>query len=776
MVSMIGARLTRAEDERLVTGCGRFASDDHPVDLCHLAFLRSPYPHARIARLDVEAARATPGVVVVWTAADLGGTNEMPRAPFPPPPPLDDRRPQPILAGDELCHEGQAFAAVVAGSPDAAVDALDAIEVELEPLPGVAGATGALAAGAPPAHQGATSNVAGRSLLEVGDADAAFTTAPITVRSTLSLARICGAAMEPRSVTAVPESDGLLVRTSTQSVFAVREAVALALQVEPERVRVQAEDVGGGFGAKGSAYPEEILAALAAWRLGRPVRWVATRSEDGSTTNQSHGTLIELELAAEADGRLRGMRGRLVHDMGAFAGEGAGQSGNIAIHMLSTYRLQALRLELVSIYTNAAQSGFIRGGGRDVGNFAIERLMDRLADRVGVGRDQVRERNLLRPEDMPYDTGLQFRGGGVQYDLGDVPAMLALVQNVLAGERLGVEGTVARGAGLACYAESTGFGAREPARLDLGRDGTVTVSVGSTPQGQGHQTMVGQVVAERLGWPVRRIRVVAGDTSAAPYGLLTAGSRSAVHVGNAASGAALEARRRLLELAGDRLEADPADLTLRDGVVEVRGAPTRAVDAATLVPEDGLHVVHEFAPARGTTWASGCHGAVVEVDLETFRVDVARYVMSHDSGRLINPTMAEGQLHGGLAHGLGYALFEDAGYADDGTMRAPSFLDYTIVSAPEMAFPLEMDHQEAPSPANPEGFRGIGESGTIPVPGAVCSAVEDALRRAGLAVELTELPLTPDRLHRLAQAAGGGPSGRARTRRAGPRPAGQAPA
>jgi carbon-monoxide dehydrogenase large subunit len=561
--------------------------------------------------------------------------------------------------------------------------------------------------------------------------------------------------MEPRSVTAEPEPDGgLLLRTSTQSVFGVREAVALALGVEEGRVRVLAEDVGGGFGAKGSAYPEEVLVALAAWRLGRPVRWVAARSEDGSTTNQSHGTLLELELAAEADGRLRGLRGRVVHDMGAYAGEGAGQGGNQAIHMVSTYRLPAIRLEVLSIYTNAAPTGFIRGGGREVGNFAIERLMDRLADRVGIPRDEVRARNLLLPEQMPYDTGLQFRGGGVRYDLGDVPAMLAPVRELVGRERLGRDGTVTRGAGIACYAESTGFGAGEPARVEVGQDGEVTVAVGSTPQGQGHQTMVGQVVAERLGWPVERIRVVAGDTSAVPFGMLTAGSRSAVHVGNAASGAALEARRRLLELAGERLEADPADLTLRDGVVEVRGAPTRAVDAASLVPEGGLRAAYEFRPEHGTTWASGCHAALVDVDLETCRIDVARYLMVHDSGRLINPTMAEGQLHGGLAHGIGYALFEDAGYAADGTMRAPSFLDYAIVSAPEMGFTIDMEHQEAPSPANPEGFRGIGEGGTIPAPAAICSAVEDALRRAGLTVEVTGLPLTPDRLHRLLQAAG----------------------
>jgi aerobic carbon-monoxide dehydrogenase large subunit len=268
MVSTIGVRRPPVEDPRLVAGRGRFAADDHPEGPCHLAYLRSPYPHARIARLDVRAAAAAPGVVAVWTAAELGGTKEMARAPFPPPPPLDDRRGQPVLAGGKLCHEGQAFAAVVAESPDAAADALDAVESELEPLPGVAGAATALAPGASPAHEGAPSNVAGRSLLEVGDVDEAFASAPVTLRSTLSLARICGAAMEPRAVTAMPGADGaLLVRTSTQSVFAVREAVALALGVEPERVRVLAEDVGGtveraAYESAQGAFHDQLNAAV----------------------------------------------------------------------------------------------------------------------------------------------------------------------------------------------------------------------------------------------------------------------------------------------------------------------------------------------------------------------------------------------------------------------------------------------------------------------------------------------------------------------------------
>ncbi len=732
-----------------MTGRGRFAADDRPSELCHLALLRSPHPHARVRRVDVSAARARQDVLAAWTAADLPRPGTMPRAEFPPPPPLADIRLQPILAGEEVCHQGEAFALVVATSPEAAVDALEAIEAELEPLPSVAGAAEAAAETAPPAHTGAAGNVAGRSTIAFGDPDAAFANAPVTVSATLSLARICGAAMEPRSVTAVPQPDGtLLLRTSTQSVFGVRDAVVSALGLEPSRVRVVAEDVGGGFGAKGSPYPEEVLTALAALRLGRPVRWVATRSEDGATTNQSHGTRLELELAAELDGRLRGMRGRLLHDMGAYAGEGAGQATNIALHLLSVYRLPAMRVEIWNLYTNSAPTGFIRGGGREVGNFAVERLMDRLADRLGLPRDQVRERNLLRPGDMPYDTGLRMGPAPVRYDLGDVPAMLSRLRTLIEGEPVGVEGRRARGLGIACYAESTGFGQREPARLQVARDGIVTVRLGSTPQGQGHQTMAAQIVAERLGWPIDHVRVVVGDTAAVPYGLLTAGSRSAVHVGNAAAGVALEARRRLLELAAERLEADPADLSLTDGVVEVRGAPSRRVAAPELVPDGGLEVGHDFAPEQGTTWASGCLGAVVEVDLETYRVDVVRALLVHDSGRLANPMLAEGQLHGGLAHGIGYALFEDAAYEADGNQRAPSFLDYAIVSAPEMATSIRVEHLETPSSANPEGFRGIGESSTIPAPAAICSAIEDALRRAGRQVELHELPVTPDGLFR----------------------------
>jgi carbon-monoxide dehydrogenase large subunit len=746
-VTLIGARTRRVEDERLITGEGRFAGDARLPGLCHLVLLRSVDPHALLRSVDVSLARAGTGVLAAWSAADLEGRTNMPLAGFGGPGLDDDLRPRQLLAVDEVFHVGDAIAAVVAETPEEAWDAIELVDVDAEPLPAVAGADNAVRPGAPLVHRDREGNTVGRFVFTFGDIDAAFQGAAHRVRSRMSTDRVVGAAMEPRSVTAVPQSDGgLEVRTSTQAVFSVRDAIADVLGLEPSTIRVVAEDVGGGFGAKGAAYPEEVLVALAALRLRRPVRWIGTRTEDGMTTNQSHGTVFDLELAADADGRLRGVRGRVLHDIGAYAGVGVGQAGNQITHMLSAYGLPSMGVEILPLYTNTAPTGFIRGGGREMGNLAMERLIDRMADEIGLERHELRRRNVLRPEQLPYEPGLRAGPVPVRFDFGDVPAMLETVIGYLGKERLGVEGSTARGAGVVCFAESTGFGQREPARMVIGADGWVSVSVGSTPQGQGHQTMVAQIVATRLGWPMDRVRVVAGDTAAISHGFNTAGSRSAVHVGNAAAGVSREARHRVLELAGDRLEADAADLELDGGVVQVRGAPTRRIAVSDVVPDDGLEVVTEFTPDQATTWVGGCQGLVVEVDLETGRTDVVRSILAHDSGLLINPTIAEGQIHGGLAHGIGYALFESAAYEPDATMRAPSFLDYSIVSAPEMAVRLDLEHVETPSTATPEGFRGIGESGTIPVPAAVCSAVEDALRRAGRPVRIEELPITPERL------------------------------
>jgi carbon-monoxide dehydrogenase large subunit len=593
-------------------------------------------------------------------------------------------------------------------------------------------------------------NIALASTTAYGDIEEAFASDSVIARISLTTSRVAGAAIEPRTVTAVPdpETGGLKVWTSTQNVFGVKSAIASALGLGETRVRVLAEDVGGGFGAKGSAFPEEVLTALAAWRLKRPARWVASRSEDGATTAQGHGSVFDLELAASSDGKLRGVRGRLLHDIGAYAGSGTGQPNIILGHMISAYVLPAMHIEWQLVYTNAAPSGFIRGGGRPLGNYAMERVMDRLARALDVQPAELRRLNLIQPEQMPYTTGYPAGRSGYVYDSGDYPRLLDLALGGLGLDAASSARTDGRlvGMGVACCVESTAFGRGEPAKLRITSDGVAHVYVGSTPQGQGHQTMAAQVAADRLGWPIEKVEVTVGDTAHVPFALLTAGSRSAVMVGSATSQAAKAMRKLLLERAGEVLEADVQDLVLEDGVIAVRGAPSRQMPAAEVVPAGGLEVFESFDPKRPLTFASGCHAAEVAVDPETGQIEVLRYVIAHDTGRAINSMIVEGQLHGGYAHGLGYALYEAALYDGDGMFRSASFLDYTIVTTGEVGAIPQLVHIETPTDTNPEGFKGAGESGTIPVPAAIANAVEDALRKRKLDAIVDRLPITSDRI------------------------------
>jgi aerobic carbon-monoxide dehydrogenase large subunit len=749
MPPLIGSRLRRLEDPRLVTGRGRYSGDIVLADLAHLAVVRSPLPHARIAGVELGEARDMPGVLAAWTAEDLPETARH----------FDDwaprhvqRRPRPVLAGDEVSYVGDAVAVLVAESPYQAADAVQAVFAELEDLPAVATVEGALAPDAPRVHEDALSNVAGETRLGYGDVEAAFA-APDTVSTSVRLmaSRICGAAMEPRTVTATydGESGELTVWTSTQTVFGVRDAIAKMLGLDQEKVAVVAEDVGGGFGPKGTVYAEEILVAFAALQLRRPVRWTATRSEDTATTVHAHGTLMELEVAAGADGHLRALRGRLAHDVGAYTSSGPAQPDIIVPHMISSYVLPAMEIDVRVVLTNAAPTGFVRGGGRPLGNFAIERVMDRLARRLDMDPAEVRRRNLVQPQQMPYDTGYPAGRGTHVYDGGDYPRLLEMALEAIDYQRIdrGRDGRLV-GVGLACCVESSGFGRNEPARVRLEGDGSAHLFIGSTPQGQSHVTMATQVLADRLGWPAERISVVAADTRVSARAELTAGSRTAVQVGNATSKAAAAVRRRLLERAAEVLEADAADLLLEGGVVSVRGVPARSVPAAELVPVDGLEVSETFSPARPLAFSSGCHAAVVEVDPTTGSVDLKRYVIAHDTGRPINELVVEGQIQGGFAHGLGYALFEEAVYTGDAAFISASFLDYAIPGAPEVAVPVVV-HLETPTDANPEGFKGAGESGTIPAPAAITNAIEDALRRVKPDVLVGEIPVTPNRIYDL---------------------------
>src|SRR5437868_2250846 len=462
--------MRRVEDERLITGRGRFAGDIKLDRLVHVAFCRSTLPHARIRTIDTSTALSMPGVVAVWTADDLPDTADG----------LSDWGPEdmesrgrPILNRDEVNYVGEAFAVVVAESPYQALDAAESVNAEMDPLPAVGDVSTATASGAPPVHSDSKGNVARAKTTSYGDIKAAFGRDSVTAKIRLTTARIAGAAMEPRTVTASPdpETGGIKVWTSTQNVFGVRESIAGVLGLDGEKVRVVAEDVGGGFGAKGSAFPEEVLTAIAAWRLKRPAQWVASRSEDGATTAQGHGSVIELEIASDRAGKLRGLRGNLIHDLGAYAGSGAGQPDIIVSHMLSAYVLPAMEIESQLVYTNAVPSGFIRGGGRPLGNYAIERVMDRLARELDISPAEVRRRNMVQPEQIPFTTGYPAGRHGLVYDSGDYPRLLELTLEKLGDvSQNGTDDGRLVGVGIACCVESTGFGRGEPARLRVNKD------------------------------------------------------------------------------------------------------------------------------------------------------------------------------------------------------------------------------------------------------------------------------------------------------------------
>jgi len=416
--------------------------------------------------------------------------------------------------------------------------------------------------------------------------------------------------------------------------------------------------------------------------------------------------------------------------------------------MISAYILPAMEIEAKLVFTNAAPTGFIRGGGRPLGNYGIERAMDQLAHALGLEPAELRRRNLVQPAQMPYTTGFPAGHGGMVYDSGDYPRLLEMTMAELGGRttRRVLDDGRLLGVGIVCCVESTGFGRGEPARLRLNKDGSAHLYLGSTPQGQGHQTMAAQIAAERLGWPIDRITVTAGDTAHVPFAFVTAGSRSAIHVGNAAAKAATSMRKRVLQRAGEVLEADVSDLVLDDGVIEVRGAPARRIPATDALPEEGLEVLESFDAKQQTSFASGCHAAVVAIDPQTGEVEVLQYVIGHDTGKTINPLTLAGQLNGGYAHGLGYAMYEAAAYDPDGSFRSSTFLDYSIVSAAEVRTEPRLLHLETFTDANPEGFKGAGESGTIPVPAAISSAIEDALRNRKPNAVIDHLPVTPDQI------------------------------
>ena len=762
----VGQRIRRREDPRLLTGAGQFVADLAAPGALHAAILRSPHAHARIRRIDLAGARGAPGAVYAVAAGDLGAAN----APFPllvPNPALKAFMPR-ALAADVVRYVGEPVAAVVAESRYAAEDALERIGVDYEPHPAALDPRRALDAGAPLVHPEAGTNLACHLVQRVGDAEAALRGAAHIFRERLFVSRGGGAPMETRGLLAVPEGrDGrLTLWASTQVPHLLRQVLAPLLGVTEHALRVIAPDVGGGFGPKAMAYPEDLLVPWLALRLGRPVRWVEDRAEDLLSTVQEREQFHDVEVAVRADGTILAVRDRFLADAGAYVPWGVVVPYLTATTIPGPYKVPSYEVEMTIAYTHRVPVAVVRGAGRPQAVYVMERMMDRVAEGLGLDPAEVRLRNFVQPHEFPYQVGLVFRDGSpLVYDTGDYPACLRKVLE-MADERT-FRQTQSRlreagrylGLGMACYVEGTGLGPFEGASIRVDTQGKVLVVTGACPQGQGHDTMLAQVCAEAVGVPLDDVRVVTGDTEAIPFGVGTFASRVAAVASGAVVTAAWQVRAKAVRLAAQLLEAPAEDVVLEDGRLFVRGAPGRAVRLGEVAAaalgrpgftlrggeEPGLQATAYFHPSA-STYSDGAHVAMVEVDPETGAVRILRYLVVHDCGRVINPLLVEGQVVGGVAHGIGNALYEDVPFGENGQPLAATFMDYLLPTAAEVP-PMEVEHIETPTPLNPAGVKGAGESGTIPSPAALAAAVEDALSPLG--VRITSLPLNPERIRAL---------------------------
>ncbi|GAB6876541.1 molybdopterin cofactor-binding domain-containing protein [Thermaerobacter litoralis] len=777
-----GQSIPRNEDPRLLTGRGLYVDDVHLPGMLHAAVLRSPHAHARIRRIDTARARALPGVHAVWTNQDLGPL----AGPLPLliPHPALRARTQYALAPGVVRHVGEPVALVVAESRYVAEDALDLIDVEYEPLPAVVDLEEAARPGAPVIYPELGDNIAAHVVQERGDFAAAIRRAPHVIRARFSLERGAASPMETRGVVAHfdRQEGSLTVWDSTQAPIPIRNGLAEMLGLPQQRVRVVAPDVGGGFGCKVMMfYPEEVLIPWAAMRLGRPVKWIEDRREHFVATNHERLQIHDVEVGFDDDGRILALQTVFLHDCGAFAAYGLIIPIVAECTLPGPYKIPNYRAEFKAVYTNKTQTSPYRGAGRPHGVFVMERVIKRIAEHLGLDPNEVRRRNFIQPDEFPYDVGLIYQDNApLVYDSGNYPAVLEKCLEMIGydrwpevRERYRAEGRYV-GLGVAFYVEGTGIGPYEGARVTVEPSGKVFVATGVGTQGQSHATTFAQIVADQLGVDPADVTVVTGDTGLFGWGTGTFASRGAVVAGNACYNAAVKVREKALQVAAGLLEARPEDLELAGGMVRVKGAPQRAIalgDVARAanplrgtIPEEwegpGLEASGYYAPPRGT-FAAGCHAALVEVDPETGMARFLRYVVVHDCGRVINPLVLDGQIHGGVAQGIGGCFYERLCYDEHGQLLNASFMDYLLPTAAEVP-PIETAHIETPSPLNPLGIKGAGEAGVIPVPALFADAIEDALEPFGIRVD--HMPIDPNWLAEQIREAR---AGRARDERAG---------
>ena len=781
----------RNEDPRLLRGLGCYVDDIDPPGVLHAAILRSPFGHARIGRIDTSAAKSAPGVHAVYSAADLGDFNQ-PSPLVVPHPNLTHGRTQRPLARDKVCYVGEAVAMVVADDRYLAEDAVGLIEVEWEPLQAVVDFRTASSAGQPLVHDDVPNNVAAHFEQVVGDPAAAFQTAAHVFEESVYIERSCGSPIEARGVVAVFDQlqGSLTVWDATQAPLTIKNGLANMLGLPEFKVEVIAPDVGGGFGTKIMMFfAEEVLVPWAAMQLKRPVKWTEDRREHFISANQERGQQHTARVAVDADGRILGVESVFLHDTGAYTPYGMVVPIITATQLPGPYRVPNYRSDFTVLYTNTPCVSPYRGAGRPHACFVMERLIDRIARELRLEPNEVRRRNFVQPDEFPWDVGLPFQDGApTRYDSGNYPAGLALAEQMIDVEAFRAVQAVARaqgrylGLGFAAYVEGTGIGPYEGAHVRIEPSGQVFAATGLTSQGQGHYTSFAQIVANQLGCSVADVTVVTGDTGRFNWGAGTYASRALVTAGNALGLAAGEVRSKVLSLAAELLEASPADLELADGKVQVRGAPGKELTLGALATasnpiryaygkeanqaalqlvkprsgavlaagqQPGLEAQAFFAPERAT-WASGQHAAIVEISPLTGDLKFLRYVVVHDCGVLINPTIVEGQIHGGVAQGIGGAFYERLHYDDGGQLINASFMDFLMPTAVEVP-EIEIAHIETPSPLNPLGVKGVGEAGTIPVAALVAEAVEDALSPLG--VRVREMPLSPNRILELIEEA-----------------------
>lgn len=779
----VGRAMRRKEDPRMITGRARYIDDITLPGTLYAAIVRSPEAHASITGIDTSAAQERSDVVAAFTGEDLADDFKTPMAMAWSPPGVEIKTPAnwPLQRG-EVKHVGDPVAVVVGTDRYSVVDAAEQVVVDYDPKPVVTDPERALEEGSPLVWEQFGTNKVHEWNISGGDVDAALAEADVVVERRFVNHRTAGGAIEPRGALADPQGDRITLYTSTQVPHIARFILSGILGIPEDRLRVVAPDVGGGFGSKLQIYPEEALVLALARRLRRPVKWIETRSETMTTTHHGRDQINYITLGAKRDGTITGCRVRIVADLGAYQLLLTPFIPELGFPVMGgCYKVPAIDIRIEGVFTNKMCTDAIRGAGRPEATYWIELMMDKLAAELDMDPLELRRKNFIGKDEFPFTTAL-----GIVYDSGDYHGTLERLLerfdlDAFRSEQaeLRKQGTY-RGVGFSTYVEVCGLAPSravgpqgvglqaafwESAMVRVHPSGSATVFTGASPHGQGHDTGFAQIAADRLGIDPERIEVIHGDTDQGPWGWGTYGSRTLAVGGEAVAQAALKVQEKAKQICAALFEADPADIELSDGRYSVRGSPDKfktmaeIAGAAHIPPQElpgdiepGLEATSMYDP-ENFVFPFGAHACVVDVDAETGKVKVVRYVAVDDCGPAINPLLIEGQVHGGVVHAIGQALYEQVHYDEDGQLVTGTFVDYALPTAAELPS-FETDRTETPSPVNSLGVKGVGEAGTIAATPAVVAAVLDALGPLG--VEQIDMPLTPIRVWEAIEEAKGG--------------------